>query len=91
MTSTQIAVSRLSTLGCDKLPKHVKDGIVKKFAETAMLSLIKLADKTITTKSIAKAFVSSCRNAGSDIDYLELPTAIPNESNPVAGTTLLNS
>ena len=86
MTTTQIALRRLATLGCEKLPRQVKEQIVKDFLDASAFALIKLADKSITPKTIATAFVTSFCPVGSGVDYLDLPTAELNETKHVAGT-----
>ena len=85
MSPQQIAFERLAELGCDTLPKTIKDSIASAFASTAESNYRKLARRHITSPKVARHFLNFLKqkNEGGD-DYLNL--ALPGETIDIAGT-----
>lgn len=85
MTPQQIAFERLTELGCDTLPRAIKDSIASAFASTAEANFKKLARRHITSPKVARHFLDFLKqkNEGGD-DLLNLPLQV--EAKRIAGT-----
>ncbi len=88
MRIESLANARLEALGCERLPKQVKELICSEFEEKAVKALARLAERHITAPSVARAFLSqSNKKKGVGTDSLSAATR--NETNCIAGTNPL--
>ncbi|MEI6070872.1 MAG: hypothetical protein WCS31_03700 [Verrucomicrobiae bacterium] len=85
MTPQQIAFERLAELGCDTLPKVIRESIASAFAATAESNFRKLARRHITSPKVARHFLDFLKQKNEGVnDYLDLP--LQGESIGIAGT-----
>lgn len=85
MSPQQVAIERLTELGCDTLPRAIKDSIASAFASTAETNCRKLARRHITSPKVARYFLDYLKQKNEGVnDYLDLP--LQGESIDIAGT-----
>ena len=85
MSPQQIAFERLAELGCDTLPKAIKESIASSFASTAEANFRKMARRHITSQKVARHFLDFLKQKNGGVnDYLNLP--LHSESIDIAGT-----
>lgn len=76
---------RLSDLGCEKLPREVRERIAMDFQEKVSVQLGRIAKRQITMPRVARAFVDvASKTHGVKDDLLILP--LHDEPDHIAGT-----
>lgn len=90
MRIESLANARLEALGCERLPKNVKEQICSDFAAKATKALTRLAERHITAPAVARAFLCQTEKkngVGSDSQK----DGSRNETIHIAGTNPLLS
>lgn len=81
-----IAFKRLDNLGCERIPREVRERIAIDFERKVIVQLEKIAKRQITIPRVARAFVDvASKTNGVNDDLLILPVQA-DETNGVAGT-----
>jgi hypothetical protein len=90
MRLESFATARLFALGCERLPKSVKEQFCSDFEEKAIKALSRLAERNITAPTVARAFLNQTeKKKGVGADGLNAATR--DETIGIAGTNPLLS